>query len=700
MAGEDLKTQIILEAQDRASAIIQNVANELGALSGGFARFARAGGPVGIALAGIATAAGGVVLIGSRLGETVKQLDLLSARTGVSSERLQVLQQQIAEAGGSAETLTGALTFLNRAIAQGDPLLGKLGIKGNDVFSAFMQLAGIFERSNNAARKTEVAYQLLGGRSAELVGILPQLARGFSEMDEKMRRTGAVIGEEVAGKARVLNKQLEDLRLKWKGTATDFQTLSVPVASAVLTAFDAILKGTIGAGAAIRKEFVEPIEELSKAAASLETFQEKIDKAKREAAKIGGFVQVGVPTVEGIEVSATRKRGPLDDPDLLAKANQAAEARANRLRELRRVMGQTREEAIATAAALDRISEVNLAADISKQIAFNQQIEITMKMLGLNREDAEGLYAALKAGADEAAGKERTLNQALAETAQLMNKSREEAIGLVLKTDEFGLDPQLEAPLRAFNEELKAASLLLNEPPEKMAEMVLRARELDDATARINLRERLGLDPAGTAAFNAEVKRLMDLFDEGEVKATEMARALKRLGEEAERADIRERLGITDDMSKQIDNALDRMLDFSNLATETMDQAFSALSSSFANFFAQVAAGTATLGGLLKAIWHGIANAIISELARIAAAYTLLGIAKIFGFFAGAPGFDRGPGVPVIPPGPAVLAPAVPPSSTTFNVYSYDLRDGVRELSSLGGSMRNARAKLAYLGEY
>ena len=153
-------------------------------------------------------------------------------------------------------------------------------------------------------------------------------------------------------------------------------------------------------------------------------------------------------------------------------------------------------------------------------------------------------------------------------------------------------------------------------------------------------------------------------------------------------------------MSKQIDNALDRMLDFSNLATETMDQAFSALSSSFANFFAQVAAGTATLGGLLKAIWHGIANAIISELARIAAAYTLLGIAKIFGFFAGAPGFDQGPGVPVTPAGPAVLAPAVPPSSTTFNVYSYDLRDGVRELSSLGGSMRNARAKLAYLGEY
>ena len=51
MAGEaDLKAQIVIEAQDQASAVIKNLAGGLSQLGGAFSQIAGMAGPVGIAI--------------------------------------------------------------------------------------------------------------------------------------------------------------------------------------------------------------------------------------------------------------------------------------------------------------------------------------------------------------------------------------------------------------------------------------------------------------------------------------------------------------------------------------------------------------------------------------------------------------------------------------------------------------------------
>jgi hypothetical protein len=235
--------QILLKARDEATAVINRVQGELAALSGPLGRIAVAGGPFGALVAGAAAAAGGIVAMGKAIADNVEQLDRLAKLTGVGIERLQVLRQVIEEDGGSAESLTGALTNLNRSIATQDPLLKQLGIVTHDTYSAFTQLVEILNRSADTAKVTEIAFRLMGKGSADLIGNLGALATRVEKSDERMRKYGALITEETAPASRELDKQLDELSLAWKGLATSMQTLVVPAATATVKAFGVIAEG-------------------------------------------------------------------------------------------------------------------------------------------------------------------------------------------------------------------------------------------------------------------------------------------------------------------------------------------------------------------------------------------------------------------------------------------------------------------------
>jgi hypothetical protein len=258
--------EFILKARDEASATIAKAQSGIVGLTGVVGDLVGKASLIGAATAGIAAIAGGILAAGKSMADTVEQLDRVSARTGVGIEKLQIWSQVIEEGGGSAETLTTALTFLNRAIAQNDPLLGKLGITTKDTTRAFEQLVRILAGSQDAAKRTEVAFQLMGRGSADLLGNLSDLATKSDAFGKSMRETGALITEQVAPSARKLDQQLDALGRQWKGLATSFNTLAVPVASAMVVMFDAILKGAIKTGSEIRKAVIEPLEDLERAA--------------------------------------------------------------------------------------------------------------------------------------------------------------------------------------------------------------------------------------------------------------------------------------------------------------------------------------------------------------------------------------------------------------------------------------------------
>jgi hypothetical protein len=145
---------------------------------------------------------------------------------------------------------------------------------------------------------------------------------------------------------------------------------------------------------------------------------------------------------------------------------------------------------------------------------------------------------------------------------------------------------------------------------------------------------------------------------------------------------------------------IDEMLSSAELLDSTFHAVFFGLQAGFHAMFTSIASGTATLGSALKDMWHGIVNAIIAELARIAAVAAVKFVFSAIGLPIPTAGLTITPTV-----GEETLAMALPNQaaekpSTTVNIYSYDLRDGVRELASLSGVHRRANARLAYLGEY
>lgn len=354
MAGNSV--EFIIKARDEASAAIQRVSGATTDLRGALAGLVTGGGVFGIIAAGAIAATGAIVSLGMAAADTVETLDRTAGRTGVAIEKLQAIEEVVRQGGGSFDSVVTALTFLNRSIATSDPLLKQLGITTRDTYSAFQQLAGILGRSQDAAKRTEVAFKLMGRGAGEIIGLLGGIASGADDMERQLREANALFTGGAAEGARTLDKQLDSLGQRWRSLVKSFQILATPVASLIVGMFDAMLKAAIAFGREVRKSAVEPIEELARAAESQKTFADRLEEAKAEARKIGGSVQVGVPMMEGVEVKAKRKKDPLADADL-SEGARAAETRKKRLEELRAVLNVSTADAERYLRVLEAIEE-------------------------------------------------------------------------------------------------------------------------------------------------------------------------------------------------------------------------------------------------------------------------------------------------------------------------------------------------------
>lgn len=536
--------EIVLAARDEASQIINRVAGELGGVGEALRKLATGAGPAGLALAGVAAAGAGIVLVGAKLADTVEQLDLLSSRSGVSIERLQVLQQQMQEAGGDSGSLAPALTFLNRAIAQGDPLLKQLGITTRDTFTAFMQLADAFAGSTDTAKKSEIAFQLLGRGAGELVALLPKMRTEFAQFDASMRENGSLIGGEVATAARDLDRQLDQLSQNWKGALTRIQAATLPWANEIIAQFNELWDAISGNKA--------------------DTFGE-VDAAM---VRTQGRIKQLQDAIAGVHPAS-----PVDYP------------------------------------ALERLANLNALLD-----AQNAKMRELIK----TRDALEGPGAdARRARAQHGDDKPRT-------------------------------------------------DTLAGVTVEEMAQAI-----------------------AGAAFFEGVGKSPQEQVDKWIAEYYAAAKkSLKNMGKFAQKAETRDLM----DVGKGWKSDLDDITDSATILDETFGRVFSALEGGFNAVFADIVAGTATVGSVLKTLWHSIVNAILGELARLAAAAVLKVVATALGI----PGF--GLAAKAAPVTQALAGPAG--AGNVFNVYTYDARDTVRDLTSMDGRQRLGAAHVAIAGEY
>lgn len=351
--------ELLLRARDDASGVIRGVATEVTGLEGGLGSLLGKAGAFGAIAAGAVAAAGAVFAAGRSFANMVEQLDRTATNTGVATDRLQIMQQIVEEAGGNADALPTALMKLNKAIEEGDPVLKRLGITTKDTFSAFRQLSDSLLASGDAAARDYVAMKLLGRTGAEMVSDIRAISQNYDEASARMREFGIVTSDEAKQGAGALDTELDKLGTEWKGLTRLLQEAVLPLAIPIVAFFRNITEAAVGTARAVA-DMVNVLGEIPDNDYKGDQHTGVLRRDK--AGNVIGWAPA--PTEDyAIEATAARRPDPLRG---IADADGkgGASPREKRLREIEALLHVGRAAAERYAAALDAIDAADKRAKL------------------------------------------------------------------------------------------------------------------------------------------------------------------------------------------------------------------------------------------------------------------------------------------------------------------------------------------------
>jgi hypothetical protein len=579
------------------------LADAVGGLGGGLAGVVGVGAIAGAAIVGIGAAAFGAA---KGMSEAVERLDLLSARTGVSVENLQVMQRIVKENGGSVDNLSTSLTFLNRAIGNNDPMLKSLGITTRDTFEAFQQLSRILASSSDTAANTAVGMHLLGRGSAELLGQVESLTAGFGPMQKRMIEAGLLLRGDLLDSARATDAQMDALSRNLEGMATRLKAMVVPAVLDAVRAFNDLADAING----VQKG---PEEINSRA----------IEKAKQDIAELAAGLDRGMYQGEGIE-----------------------RARAN----------------------LERLG---------------QELErLRAKQTQLRAESGASPYGPANVGADTADAMRRAA-AASGDTATTDRVKAIKAMTEALVATGLGWK-EASAHAASYYEQLKRLEQM--KAVDKMvagaAELALRmksvaeyVREAADASGTVPE----GMKPRGSTPTSADLVSGLKPVERKEPQLSDFGQYLNEVA--------------------SAQQAMNDILSVAQMTREGLASVFEGLQSGFQTAFAGIVQGTMNLRAALISIFQSLVDAIISELARLAAASVfrfLLSLVNPLGSgLSGGSLMFGSSGTPI----PTAMAP-VTNVITNNTIQAISLRDVLGESTSPLGVLRRANTRMAQAGAY
>lgn len=206
-------------------------------------RMVDAGKAMGTALATGATVAGAAFVALAKQGiDAADQLDELSNRLGISTEKLGALGYAATLTGGNLDTIAGAIPKLSKAIiAAGDESsqMGKifraLGVDVKDAAGNFRDVEDVlpevmdaFQSLNDDTLEQAAAMELFGRSGAELLEFLNLGSSGLTTMEDRFRALGLEISEGTAKDAAEFNDKLGDLKLTAQAFATKLAAELLP----------------------------------------------------------------------------------------------------------------------------------------------------------------------------------------------------------------------------------------------------------------------------------------------------------------------------------------------------------------------------------------------------------------------------------------------------------------------------------------
>lgn len=229
----DNKTSIILTAEDRTRAAFQSAKAGMASLESVAGRVNGLLSTLGVG--GIA--GGGLIAFAKSSIDAADSLNDLSQKIGISVEQLAGYKLAAESSGSSLEDFGKAAKHMAKSIAEGDPLLAKLGITSKDVNGALLQLADVFESMPDGANKTAVAMKLMGKSGADMIPLLNGGGEALRKMLDDGQRLYPVTTE-MAKAADQFNDSLAKLKVQSEGLGIKFANALLPALNQAMEAAD------------------------------------------------------------------------------------------------------------------------------------------------------------------------------------------------------------------------------------------------------------------------------------------------------------------------------------------------------------------------------------------------------------------------------------------------------------------------------
>lgn len=249
-------------AEKRAREIDRAFDKSLSKVKGAF-------GAAGAAALGFVAAFASVQAVGGALKaaiDSADQLDELSARLGVSTEKLSAWGYAGKMAGTDLEQIAAAIPKLSKSIAeaaddtsQSAGLFRALGIdvkdaegKLRDVEDVLPDISDRFKALTSDTQEQAIAQRLLGESGVKMLEFLNLGSDGLQRMEDRARSLGIVLGAEVTGRAAAFNDRLVELQAVTQGISTDIASGMLPnLSDAVVKLTEMGQEGELAANATV-----------------------------------------------------------------------------------------------------------------------------------------------------------------------------------------------------------------------------------------------------------------------------------------------------------------------------------------------------------------------------------------------------------------------------------------------------------------
>lgn len=252
-----------------------------------------------VALAGvIGGVIGGVLSVSAAIDglsqaiDSADRLDELSARFGVSTEKLSEWGYAAKLTGSDLESLSGVIPKFSKLIAEAadssseaGKTFAALGISVKDQFGQLRsfedllpEVADRFKGITNETTKTALAVQLFGRSGAEFLEFLSLGSSGLKDMGDRARDLGIVIDGKTAASAAAFKDELDNLRAATQGWMTVLAAELLPTMTELTTELVEFIKqgGGVRDIAHSIAEGFHAIADAAQAFGAVETFLDRV----------------------------------------------------------------------------------------------------------------------------------------------------------------------------------------------------------------------------------------------------------------------------------------------------------------------------------------------------------------------------------------------------------------------------------------